>query len=120
MRFPFGALVDPLLDEVNLLVGQRLAGVSRRHAERHVLGTDFLVDLALRRVSRDDDLVAAAVDEQSLRLVEAHAGHAHFFVWAMALEAVVREDGTDLPVEVHRFGGRLGGRCGLRRSENPG
>ncbi len=120
LRFPFGALVDPLLDERNLLLGEGLAGIDRWHAEGHVFGTDLLVDLALRRVPRDDDFVTAAVDEQSLGLVQAHLGHAHLLVRAMALEAVVGEDGTDFPVEVHGLGGRLGRGCGWHRCENPG
>jgi len=66
-----------------------------------------LVELALGGVAGNDDAVAAAVGEQAFRVVQTQVRHALLFIRAMTLEAGVRQDGTNVAVEVQPLYRRL-------------
>ena len=104
MSFPLGTLINPLLDQFNVLVSQSPVGIDRRHAEFRILGADSLVELTLCRVAGHDDLVAAPVNEQTFSLVQTEVGQALLFIRAVAREAGIRKDRTNLTVKVDGFG----------------
>ena len=109
MHFPPGAMVDPLADEIDLLVRQSALGVGGRHALLLLLCADALIETAGRGISGNDDGMAGAVGEHAFLDVQAQARHPLFFVGAVAGEAIVGEDRADIAVEIHS-GGRGGER----------
>src|SRR5262249_6956775 len=81
-----------------------LAGLARRHQLAGLLAGQALVQLALVGLARDDNCaeLASGVTE-----VETEVGLAFFGVGAVAGEALVRQDGADVAVEVE-FAGWFG------------
>ena len=66
-----------------------------------------MIELALLGVAGNDDAIATAIAEQAFRVVKPQVRHALFFIRAMTLEAGVRQDGTNVAVEVQPLYRRL-------------
>ena len=97
MTLVFGTLLDPI-DEQGFLTGrQALSGVRRRHAEQFVLVADFGHQLAGRGVARHDRLPRQGY----FAPVQPQVRLPRIPVRAVAGEAVVGEDRTDIPVEAN-------------------
>src|SRR5262249_60197099 len=78
----------------------------RRHDLVRVLADEAQVERALVRLLLDDGGAAFARAEEAFLAVEAELGLAAARIGAVALEAGVGQDGTDVPVEAQ---GVLGG-----------
>ena len=105
-----GAGGDPFRENPLFVVGERYLRVRRRHHEVGIGAGDPGDEFAVVRVARHDRPGAAVEFPQGLVAeVEPQAGLAVALVGAMALEAAVGEDRTDLPGEV---GSRRGSRRG--------
>ena len=100
MQFPFGPLVDPFADQLNLLRSQGPVGIGRRHSEASILGADPLVKPAVSALARKDYLVAATVSEDTFFSIQPELGLAALLVRPMTSEAVVGKNGADFPVEI--------------------
>jgi hypothetical protein len=72
----------------------------RRHTRDFLLVTDALVEPTRGGITGDDDLVASTIGEGSLLGVESEPGLALGFVGSMTREALVRDKGTDVTVEI--------------------
>ena len=77
MRVPLRAFVDPATQQVDLLVGQRVPGIGRRHVLVRIRVRDALHEHALGRVARDDD---ATLREGAVLGVEMKLGFALLLV----------------------------------------
>ena len=84
--------------------------------------TDSLIEAAGRGVTRNDDLISAAVGERAFFGVEAQLGLTLALVGSMASEAFVRENRADFTAEVNPSAGRslrarskIGGRHGAKQ-----
>ena len=117
VALPLRALLDPFADGGDLRVGERGAGLRRRHAAGAVGGADARQQAALRRVAGGDDVVAAAVGEQALFGIEAQVGDAALVVGPVAGEAVVGQNRTHVAIEIDQ---RPGGEDTTRPHPVPG
>ena len=100
MGFVDGALGDPATEEFLLGRRQRLVRFLLRHDVFGVVREDTFDDLALFRLARDDgDLAALAGLERLFAEIQAQAAFARLRVEAVAMEAGVRHDRTDVAVE---------------------
>ena len=100
VRTPFGALVDPATDGLDLFRSGPPLGRGWRHA-RHGFGmAHALVQAALGGVSRDDETVTAAICKGALACIEAQVGLAGVSVGSVASEAAVGEDRANVLLEV--------------------
>ena len=100
MGFVDGALGDPAAEEFLLGRRQRLVRFLLRHDVFGVVREDAFDDLALFRLARDDgDLAALAGLERFFAEIQAQAAFARLRVEAVAMEAGVRHDRTDVAVE---------------------
>jgi hypothetical protein len=110
MRLPRRALLDPAAHERDLVRPQFLMRLRRGHDFVDVRGGDAEIKTALVRLALDDGrrfLLALLVDarrEEARFGVKAQAGFARPGVRAVAVEAVVGEQGTDVAIE----GGAVG------------
>ena len=105
-----GAFGDPAAKEVDLRRRDLLMRLGRRHDLFRVLAEDALDELARLGVARLHGLDAVIDRGGAFGGVEAEVGLALLGVEAVASEAVVGEDGPDVPVEVQfRVGGREAG-----------
>ena len=107
-----GPLVNPGADRVDLGLVQAVSGVRRGHAGVRLSIGDSCEQLAGRRAARGNDLAAITQGEEPLLDVQAELGLARGRIRPVTLEAVVREDGPDVPVERYRHvprGGRQEG-----------
>ena len=124
MLLPLGPLLDPALEGVEFLVGQRRTEVRRRHAVALELRGDAMPELRRLDVAAHDRGVSAEVGERLLLQVETQAGFARLRVGAVAREAAVREDRPHLAREVDRRRGSLRGLSGAggrdRRDQRDG
>ena len=101
VRLPLGALLDPPLEQVDLLGRQRSAQRLGRHPLALVLGGDTRDQIAVLKIARHDGVASRLVRaEGSLLRVEPQPGLALPRVGAVAVEALVRQDRPDLKVEV--------------------
>ena len=99
MGFEFGALANPLFQEVFLIVGQREVRIGRRHQIDFDLGVKARYQFALGKIARDDAEVAAEIGVSVLSVIETKLGVLIFGVRSMTFETFVRNDGTDLPIK---------------------
>ena len=124
MRLPLGSLEDPPLHDLLLGRGKVFVGLGRRHHLVDIGGDQALPEGALAEVTGHDGRSAlGGGGKETLPGVEAQAGLAGAGIRAMAVEAGVGEDGPDVVVEAHRFGGASGGTkeaSGKERGQNPG
>src|SRR4051812_40648060 len=100
MTLPFRALLDPFADGGDLGVGEGGASLWRRHAGRFIRGADAGEEAAVGRVAGADDVVRGALGEEPFVGIEPEVGDAALVVGAVACEAVVRENGADVAVEI--------------------
>ena len=112
---PFG---NPSLDQVDLVRGQSRSALRRRHPELRVVRRDPLQQLALIRLSRDDDRGPIGRSKQPLALVEPQVRLPLVLIGAMTLIARLREDRADLPVEINAPVRITSPRRGWDRQEN--
>ena len=107
MASPDGAFGDPAAEDVGLRRGQpRLVRVRRRHQLVLVGGDDAFDERADLGLAGDERFLG----QGGLAEVEAQLALAVRLILAVAAEAVVREDGQDVPAEAH----------GLRRDGGQG
>ncbi len=99
---PLGALIEPILDDADLLRRERAGG---RHL-RLVDAGDAAVDQAAVRASRHDGHLAAARDESGFALVEAEGRH--LLGGAVTGPTIFAKDGFDVAIEID--GGAAQGR----------
>ena len=115
VRLPRRALLDPATHERDLGGLKLLVGFGRRHDLILVGGEHALEEGALVGLALDDGrrlFLALFVDaggEETGFGVETQAGLAGAGVRAVAMEAVVRQEGADVAIELHLFVGREGG-----------
>ena len=88
----------------------------RRHPQLGIIGRDPRDQLALVRLSRDDDRRAVGRSEQPLPEVEPQVRLALVLIGPMALVARLRKDRPDLPVEINSPG-RIAGPSRARKHE---
>ena len=117
-------LLDPLLDDSELLRGDGLVRLGRRHLLARLVPDHAEIEIALHRPARHEDadpLAAIAVDVGIV--VEPEVPLAMRLVGSVAQEAVVRQDGANVAIELDRGGRqrhgrkenqRRGDRCGSR------
>lgn len=104
---PRDAFGDPLTQDGDLRIGESVGGdLDGRHALEDVVGDDALDEEAGLRVAGLNRF------KRAIASVEAEAGLAGVLIRAVALEAVVGEDGSDIAREDERLGRGL---CGEHR-----
>src|SRR5262249_7051319 len=118
VRLVAGALLDPAPQSLLLLLRERpLVAARRRHAELLLVARAAVQELALVEVARDDRGSALARGVGALRLVETQVRAPLLLVLAMAAEAAVGEQRTNVavisqrdcvPVAARRTGGDMG------------
>ena len=96
--------VNPSAHRVNLHGSERLLALRRRHEVVGVLRDEPLDEFALRGLAGQDD--GFLRPEQTLFRVEPELRLAGLLIRAVALKAVLREDGQHLAVEIRRRLGR--------------
>ena len=105
VRLVDAALGDPGAQDGFVLGRHGLLALGRRHDVLVVGREDALDDLALVGLARDDrDLARLAFAMRGRREVEAQLRFPGMLVHAMAREAVLGQDRTDLAVEIHGRG----------------
>ena len=97
---PGGSLLDPLAQRGDLFVVQRPLGVGRRHPKGRLGMGDALVEQAGLRVARNDEASVGPPGECPLPGIQPEIRHPGGRIGTVALEAVVGEDGTNVPLEV--------------------
>ena len=105
MRLVHRALFDPLLQRRHLRVAERLIGRRRRHPGAGCRGRDAPNELALLWLPVHNRVAAHFVPQlgvRRVRLVEPQPCLPRCIALSMAAEAVVGEDGPDVPVEIDR------------------
>jgi hypothetical protein len=111
------ALFDPLLDLLLLGRRQGLVRLRRGHDLVLVVGDDAQPDLALRQIAgHDRDGAAFALLVQPVGRIQAHFGLALPGIDPVTGEAIVRQNGPDVAVELDGF--RRAGRRLAARQEN--
>ncbi len=100
---PLCTLFDPGSKEAYLARVQLLSRPGRRHALSGILGGDALHEPAVLRVFGHHHLVAAAVGKDPIAGVQSEVHLALALIGTMAGEAVLRQDGPDVAVELHRL-----------------
>ena len=99
-------------------------GLRRGHDLIGIGGDEALPERALAEISRHHGRPAlGGGGEEALLRIEPQAGLAGAGIRAVAMEAGVRQDGPDVAIEAHRFGGASsGGERAPRqeRGQNPG
>src|SRR5436190_1305693 len=83
---PLRAFVNPASEQRDLLFGQFMAGLRRRHHHGWISSADAFEQTALRRFARHDH---AWLGKRALLGVEAQARLALLLVWSVALKTVV-------------------------------
>src|SRR6476660_3875728 len=101
MLFPFGPLFDPAADQVNVTLTQRKIRIRRRHLPIRIAACNAPVNLAFGGNARfDHELPFLGLAQSSLFGVEAELGFSRLFIRAMTFPATIREQGTDLEIEI--------------------
>ena len=119
MLFPDRSLFYPAADEGDLLNRQLAAGVGRRHADVFIGRGDALEQRAARRIARNDHQAAVVPAEGVCPLIEPKAGLALGVIRTVAGVARVGKEGTDVAIEIDRYGSRLPGRAFGRLNRSP-
>ena len=105
----FRPLLDPFLEQFNLLEGELLSGVRRRHLVIQVRGRDATEHLAFFRMPRDDCMMAIPqIGPRAFRQIEAQrlpAALPLLGIGPMAAKAVLRQDAPHV-IEIHRISGQ--------------
>ena len=104
MRLPLGALVDPVLEGLDLNGSQLSPRHFGRHLHRFVRVADLQIQLAVRRVAGYN---YPRFPESPFFGIEMQACHATLLVGTMAAEARVRKNRSDLTIEINRRTGTL-------------
>ena len=94
--FVFRAFLDPLLERFLLFLGKTISRIERGHVVVFVVGEDAVDQFAVIGFTRDDGGGLAVGG--ALEGVEAKVGFPLFLVEAVAEEAILREDGTNIAV----------------------
>ena len=103
------SLIDPLADAFDLPWGQRFSRLRRGHDQFGILAVDTGPDFALGRLSRNDCQVAALASLQGVLVkIQPQVTLPLLSVRSVALEAMLRENRSDIAIEGQRFGGQLG------------
>ena len=114
VRLPFGPLFDPSLNRGDLFWPERLVRLRWRHDLIFVFGDNALVEATLVGLSLDDGwrlllaVLGQALGEEASLGVEAKAGLARAWIWAVAVEAVVGDHRADVAIELDFLIGRKG------------
>jgi hypothetical protein len=95
VRLPFGTRIDPLFDQCDLLLCERVP--DRGHALRLLIGAYAKEERAMGGVTRSEHSKRTAI-----LCVQTQVGHAALLIRAMATEAVVGEDRPDVAIEIDR------------------
>ncbi len=109
MGLPRGALGDPRFEEVDLLGGEMASGGGGRHLIVGVGGDDAFEDGAFVRVFGVDGIATFDGRFCAGFGVESQVGFPLLCVGAVAMEAVIGEDGADVAIEVDLGLGLIGG-----------
>ena len=99
---PVGALIDPAPEELFLMIREALSRVARRHSGQAVRRVHPADEAAPLRVSRKDGKAAAQIGQSAVPRVQAQGTHALVLVRPVTGEALVRQDGPNVPVELDR------------------
>ena len=105
MILPFRALGDPLPQEFDFRRGEGFVELRRRHDFVGVACSDSSEKFAFIRLSRDDRMSVVDSRFNGFSDIEPQFGFAGFLVGAVSREAFVREQGADVPAEIHLGGG---------------
>jgi hypothetical protein len=98
---PFRALLDPFLEERDLVRAQREVRLRRRHDLLRVSRGQAMEQLTLRGVAGlDDELAVLQRLERALRRIKPELALARFLIRAVTEEAAVREQRLDVIIEV--------------------
>ena len=101
-----GAFLDPAFDQGDLIFRKHLVELRRRHVVVGVVGAQSLHHFAGVRFAGDDrGFAGLSAFAGSFERVEAQAALDLILVGAVAGVASVREDRSDVPVELHFLGG---------------
>lgn len=100
MGLPLTAFRNPAADRVNLFVRDCSICRRRGHPASRLGMAHSLENQTLRRLARDDQASAPCLREGAFPGVQPDTRHALLFIRAVALEAVLRQDGSDIPIEV--------------------
>ena len=101
MVAPLGTLLDPTPQETLLRLVEVEMGLWRRHDVIGIRREDPLHELRSRRITRFDDPGAILPGlEETLALVEPELGLAGLVIGSVAEEAAIREQRSDLEIEV--------------------
>ena len=123
MRLPLGSLENPPLHDLLLGGSQILVGLGRGHDLVGIGGDQTLPEGALAEVPGLHGRSAlGSGGEEALLRIEPQAGLAGAGIRAVAVEAGVGQDGPDVAIEAHRFGGASSGverAPGQERGQNP-
>ncbi len=107
------AFLDPATEERALGVVEGLVGIRRRHDVVGIGGGDAAPEFTGIGVTGfEGDTTILAGSEGAFGGIESQTGLAMFGVEAVAGEAMVGEDGSDVAVELERGGGEAGGAQG--------
>ena len=113
MPGPDRAFLDPALEQFDLLRLERLVLLGRRHHVVRVRGGETADHLALlRRARHHRDLARLRLPQRGLLEIEAQVGLELGRIRPVAGVAVLREDGSDVAVEINL--GRRRSRGGAR------
>jgi hypothetical protein len=102
--FPSGPFGYPSSDGFDLDSGQGSAGLRRRHAGSLRGAADARQKTTCRGITGHNDLVAAAIGEQTLSSIQPQAGKAVFFVRPMTGEAIIGQNRTHIAIEINGRG----------------
>src|SRR5205823_4602447 len=103
-----GAGGDPLLERVDLPGAERVLGPRRRHDVLVRMRGDALDEDALVRLAGDDGWPRLAAAQGRVALVQTQLALAVLLVHAVAVEAMLRENGPDVAIEGERRRLRVG------------
>ena len=97
---PFGALIDPAANCLDLLRSGAAVGRRRRHARRFIDVADAPVQPARGGVAGNDHAVAAAVGERAVARVQPQTGLAGLLIGPVTGEALIRQDRPHVLLEI--------------------
>src|SRR5687768_3680240 len=100
MSLPLRPLLDPSLDQCDLLGLELLARLARWHDLVFVVSGNALEQRTVTRLTGDDDHRLIRLAEEAFLRVEPQVGLALVLVGAVAGEAVFRQDRADVAIEV--------------------
>jgi hypothetical protein len=91
-----GSLVDPVTQQGLLRIGEFLVRTPRGHEQVRIVREDAMDQgafggFAWKDCSRFDSLFGP---------IESQIGLAMLSIWSMAIKTILREDGTDIPIEL--------------------